>query len=48
MIILDKLYTWIMNHFLTDEDFDPNNVICSIDDKPVNCETWEDATNDNY
>ena len=24
MIILDKLYTWIMNHFLTDEDFDPN------------------------
>ena len=48
MIILDKLYTWIMNHFLPKDDFDPNNIICCVDDKPVNCETWEDASNDNH
>ncbi len=48
MTILDKLYAYIMNHFLPKDDFDPNNIICCVDDKPVNCETWEDASNDNH
>ena len=48
MTILDKLYAYIMNHFLPKDDFDPNNIICCVDDKPVNCETWEDESNDNH
>ena len=43
MIILDKLYTWIMNHFLPKDDFDPNKVYCSVDDKKVDCDTWEET-----
>ena len=43
MIILDKLYAYIMNHFLSKDDFDPDKVTCSVDDSPVNCETWEET-----
>ena len=42
MIMLERLYVWVMNHFLPKDDFDPNNIKCSIDDKPVSCETWEE------
>ena len=28
---------------LIKEDFNPNNVTCSIDDKEVDCETWEEV-----
>ena len=43
MIILDKLYAYIMIHFLPKDDFDPDKVTCSVDDSPVNCETWEET-----
>ena len=46
MTILDKLYAYIMNQFLPKDDFDPDNVYCTLDDKIVSCETWEE-TNDN-
>ena len=45
MTILDKLYAYIMNHFLPKDDFDPNKVYCAVDDKVVSCDTWEE-TND--
>ena len=43
MLLLDKLYAFIMNHFLPKEKFDPTKVTCSIDNEPVNCETWEET-----
>ena len=43
MLLLDKLYAFIMNHFLPKEKFNPDNVICSVDDRPVSCETWEET-----
>ena len=27
---------------ILDEDFDPNKVTCSVDNKEVDCDTWED------
>ena len=42
MIILNKLYAYIMNHFLPKDDFDPNKVYCTLDDKKVNCDTWRE------
>ena len=47
MIILDKLYAYMMNHFLPRDNFDPDKVYCTIDDRVVDCETWE-QTNDNW
>ena len=32
-----------MNYFLPKEKFDPTKVTCSIDNEPVNCETWEET-----
>ena len=26
------------------DDFDPDKVICTVDDKEVDCETWEEKT----
>ena len=46
MDLLQRFYAYIMNWNLPKEQFDPNNVICTLDDKQVNCETWEE-TNDN-
>ena len=43
MLLLDKLYAFIMNYFLQPEKFDPTKVTCSIDNEPVNCETWEET-----
>ena len=43
MLLFDKLYAFIMNHFLPKEKFDPNKVTCSIDNVPVDCETWEET-----
>ena len=43
MNLLDKLYAYIMNHFLPKDDFDPNKVYCSVDDKKVDCDTWEET-----
>ena len=43
MLLFDKLYAFIMNHFLPKEKFDPNNITCTIDDRPVSCETWEET-----
>ena len=43
MLLFDKLYAFIMNHFLPKEKFDPNKVICSIDNHQVDCETWEET-----
>ncbi len=40
MTLLDSLYAYIMNHFL-DEKFDPDKVVCTIDDEVVSCSTWE-------
>ena len=42
MLLLDKLYAFIMNYFLPKEKFDPNKVTCSIDNVPVDCDTWEE------
>ena len=42
MTILDKLYAYIMNHFLPKEQFDPNKVTCAIDNIEVDCNTWEE------
>ena len=42
MLLFDKLYAFIMNYFLSKEKFDPNKVTCSIDNVPVDCETWEE------
>ena len=46
MDLLQRLYAYIINHFLPKDDFDPDNVYCTVDDKMVSCETWEE-TNDN-
>ena len=43
MLLFDKLYAFIMNYFLPKEKFDPNKVTCSIDNVPVDCETWEET-----
>ena len=43
MLLLDKLYAFIMNYFLPKEKFDPNKVTCTIDNRPVSCETWEET-----
>ncbi len=43
MLLLDKLYAFIMNYFLQSEKFDPTKVTCSIDNRPVDCETWEET-----
>ena len=43
MILLDKLYAYIMNHFLPKDDFDPDKVTCSVDNIPVDCDTWEET-----
>ena len=43
MNLLDKFYAYIMNHFLPKDDFDPDNVYCTLDDKIVSCETWEET-----
>ena len=43
MNVLDKLYLYIMNHFLPKDDFDPDKVYCSIDDKVVDCDSWEET-----
>ena len=43
MILLDKLYAYIMNHFLHKYDFDPDKVTCTVDDRPVSCDTWEET-----
>ena len=43
MTILDKLYAYIMNHFIPKErQFDEHKITCTVDDIPVNCETWEE------
>ena len=43
MLLLNKFYAFIMNHFLPKDDFDPNKVYCTTDDKVVDCETWEET-----
>ena len=43
MVLLDKLYAFIMNYFLPKEKFDPTKVTCSIDNHQVDCETWEET-----
>ena len=43
MLLFDKLYAFIMNHFLPKEEFDPDKVTCSIDNITVSCETWEET-----
>ena len=43
MTILDKFYAYIMNHFLPIDVFDPDRVTCTIDDHPVDCNTWEET-----
>ncbi len=43
MLLFDKLYAFIMNHFLPKDEFDPNKVTCTIDNHPVDCETWEET-----
>ena len=43
MLLLDKLYAFIMNYFLQPEKFDPTKVTCSIDNRPVDCNTWEET-----
>ena len=43
MLLLDKLYAFIMNYFLQPEKFDPDKVICTTDDTVVSCETWEET-----
>ena len=43
MLLFDKLYAFIMNHFLPKEKFDPDKVYCTPDDKVVSCETWEET-----
>ena len=41
---IDTLLSKIISQLdtLTKEDFNPNNVTCSIDDKEVDCNTWKD------
>ena len=46
MIILDKFYAYMMNYFLSKDNFDPDKVYCKFDDRVVDCQTWEE-TNDN-
>ena len=43
MTILDKLYAYIMNHFLPKDKFDPDKVYCTVDDHRVDCDTWEET-----
>ena len=43
MNLLDKLYAYIMNHFLPKDDFDTDKVYCKLDDKKVDCDTWEET-----
>ena len=38
--VLSKIITQLDT--LLDEDFDPNKVTCSVDNKEVDCDTWED------
>ena len=42
---IDTLLSKIISQLdtLTKEDFNPNNVTCSIDDKEVDCNTWEET-----
>ena len=42
---IDTLLSKIISQLdtLIKEDFNPNNVTCSIDDKEVDCETWEEV-----
>ncbi len=44
MNLLDRFYAFIMNWNLPKEDFDPDRVYCSVDDKVVDCDTWEETT----
>ena len=41
---IDTLLSKIISQLdaLIKEDFNPNNVTCSIDDKEVDCDTWEE------
>ena len=32
---------------ILEDDFDPDNVTCSVDDKQVDCDTWEDQLQSN-
>jgi len=43
MDLLQRLYAYIINHFLPKDDFNPDNVTCSIDDVVVDCNTWEET-----
>ena len=43
MLLLNKFYTLMMNYFLPRDQFDPDKITCSVDEKPVNCETWEET-----
>ena len=46
MAILDKLYAYIMNHFLPKDRFNPDEITCYIDNRQVSCETWEEFKDD--
>ena len=41
---IDTLLSKIISQLDTvlDTEFDPNKVTCSVDDKQVDCDTWED------
>ncbi len=43
MLLLNKFYTFLMSYFLPRDQFDPDKITCSVDEKPVNCETWEET-----
>ena len=32
---------------ILEDDFDPDNVTCSVDDKQVDCDTWEEQLQSN-
>ena len=40
---IDSFYKALMNWLVSDDPkWDPDNVVCTVDDKLVNCETWEE------
>jgi len=43
MLLLNKFYAFLMNYFLPRPKFDPTQITCSVDEKPVSCETWEET-----
>ena len=46
MLIIDRFYSYLLNSFLPKDEFDPDKVYCSIDDKVVSCDTWDEEIDD--